>query len=60
MNTVNTELPTKSAAVYVRKSKKHRRFSISNQARAIRKYAKHRGLRIEKAYFDSAKQPIER
>ena|SRR5436190_11745417 len=60
MNTGNTELPTKSAAVYVRKSKKHRQFSISNQARAIRKYAKHQGLRIEKVYFDAAKQPIGR
>ena len=60
MNTGNTELPTKSAAVYVRKSTKHRQFSISKQMRAIRKYAKHRGLKIEKAYSDGAKQPIER
>ena len=55
MNTRNTELPTKSAAVYVRKSMKHRQFSISDQMRVIRKYAKRRGLVIVKAYADELK-----
>ena len=48
-------MPTKSVAVYVRKSKKHRQFSISNQVRAIRKYAKRRGLEIEEKYLDGGK-----
>ena len=48
-----------SAAVYVRKSKKHRQFSISDQMRVIRKYAKHRGLKIEGTYSDGAEQPTE-
>jgi len=48
-------LPTKSVAVYVRKSKKHRQFSISDQMRVIRKYAKRRGLVIVKAYADELK-----
>jgi DNA invertase Pin-like site-specific DNA recombinase len=60
VNTRNTELPTTSAAVYVRKSSKHRQFSISNQLRVIRKYAKRRGLKIENKYSDGAKQPITR
>jgi len=60
MNRSNTELPTKSIAVYVRKSSKHRQFSISNQLRVIRKYAKRRGLEIENKYSDGAKQPIAR
>jgi hypothetical protein len=52
MNTRKTKLPTTSAAVYVRKSKRHWQFSISDQMRVIRKYAKHRGLKIEGAYSD--------
>jgi DNA invertase Pin-like site-specific DNA recombinase len=48
------------ASIYVRKSKKHQRFSISNQMRVIRKYAKRRGLEIENKYSDGAKQPTER
>jgi hypothetical protein len=60
MKTRNTKLPTKSIAVYVRKSKKHGQFSISDQMRVIRKYAKRRGLEIEGAYSDGAKQPTER
>ena len=48
-------MPTKSVAVYVRKSKKHRQFSISDQMRVIRKYAKRRGLVIVKAYADGLK-----
>jgi DNA invertase Pin-like site-specific DNA recombinase len=59
MNTGNTKLPTKNTAVYVRKSKKHSQFAISNQVRVIRKYAKRRGLEIEEKYLDGAKQPIE-
>jgi hypothetical protein len=60
MNTRKTELPTMSASIRVRKSKKHQRFSISNQMRVIRKYAKRRGLEIENKYSDGAKQPTER
>lgn len=48
-------MPTMSVAVYVRKSKKHRQFSISDQIRVIRKYAKRRGLVIVKAYADELK-----
>jgi hypothetical protein len=59
MNTRKTKLPTTNAAVYVRKSKKHRQLSISNQMRVIRQYAKHRGLKIEGTYSDGAKQPTE-
>jgi hypothetical protein len=59
MNTRKTKLPTKSAAVYVRKSKKHRQFSISDQMRMIRKYAKRRGLKIKRTYSDGAEQPTE-
>jgi hypothetical protein len=59
MNTRKIKLPTTSAAVYVRKSKKHRQFSISDQMRVIRKYAKHRGLKIEGTYSDGAEQPTE-
>jgi hypothetical protein len=55
MNTGKTNLPTMSVAVYVRKSKKHRQFSISDQIRVIRKYAKWRGLVIVKAYADELK-----
>jgi hypothetical protein len=55
MNTGNTKLPTKSVAAYVRKSKKHRQFSISDQMRLIRKYVKRRGLVIVKAYADGLK-----
>jgi DNA invertase Pin-like site-specific DNA recombinase len=60
MNTRNTKLPTVSTAVYVRKSSKHRQFSISNQMRVIRKYAKRRGLKIENKYSDEATQLITR
>jgi Resolvase, N terminal domain len=59
MNSGNTELPPASAAVYIRKSTKNREFSISKQMRAIRKYARHRGLKMEAEYSDWAKQPIE-
>jgi hypothetical protein len=59
MNTRKIKLPTMSAAVYVRKSKKHRQFSISDQMRVIRKYAKHRGLKIEGTYSDGAEQQTE-
>jgi DNA invertase Pin-like site-specific DNA recombinase len=52
MNTRKEKLPTKSAAVYVRKSTKHGQFSISDQMRVIRKYAKRRGLEIENNYSD--------
>jgi hypothetical protein len=55
MNTGKTNLPTKSAAVYVRKSTKHGQFSISDQMRVIRKYAKRRGLEIEKVVFGRGK-----
>ena len=55
MNTGKTKLPTKSAAVYVRKSKKRGHSSISDQMRVIRKYAKRRGLVIVKAYADGLK-----
>ena len=60
MNTGKIKLPAKSAAVYVRKSTKHGQFSISDQMRVIRKYAKRRGLEIENKYSDGAKQPTER
>ena len=49
-----------SACIYVRKSRKYQRFSISNQMRVIRKYAKRRGLEIENKYSDGAKEPTER
>jgi hypothetical protein len=52
MNTGKAKLPTKSAAVYVRKSKKRGHSSISDQMRVIRKCAKHRGLEIESMYSD--------
>jgi len=52
MNTGKAKLPTKSAAVYVRESKKHGQFSISDQMRVIRKYAKRRGLEIESKFSD--------
>jgi hypothetical protein len=52
MNTENTKLPAKGIAVYVRKSKKHRQFSISDQMRVIRKHAKSRGFVIENNYSD--------
>jgi DNA invertase Pin-like site-specific DNA recombinase len=52
MKTRNTKLPTKSIAVYIRKSTKHGQFSISDQMRVIRKYAKRRGLEIENKYLD--------
>ena len=55
MNTGKANLPTMSVAVYVGKSKKHRQFSISDQIRVIRKYAKRRGLVIMKAYADELK-----
>jgi len=60
MSKENTELPTMSAAAYVRVSTEHRQFAISKQRCAIRKYAKHRGLEIIKEYSDGTKQPIER
>jgi hypothetical protein len=59
MNTRKIKLPTTNAAVYVRKSKKRRQFSISDQMRVIRKYAKHQGLKIEGTYSDGAEQPTE-
>jgi hypothetical protein len=40
-------------------STEHRQFSTSKQMRVIRKYAKRRGLEIEKQYSDEAKQPTE-
>jgi DNA invertase Pin-like site-specific DNA recombinase len=52
MNTGKAKLPTKIVAVYVRRSKKHRQFSISDQMRVIRKYAKRRGLEIESKFSD--------
>jgi hypothetical protein len=52
MKTRNTKLPTKSIAVYVRRSKKHGHSSVSDQMRVIRKYAKRRGLEIENKYSD--------
>jgi hypothetical protein len=52
MNTRKAKLPTKSAAVYVRMSKKHGHSSISDQMRVIRKYAKRHGLEIENKYSD--------
>jgi hypothetical protein len=42
------------AAAYVRKSAK--RESIGDQMRAIRKFAKRRGLKIMKAYSDGENQ----
>ena len=48
-------MPPKSAAIYVRESKKHGQFSISDQMRVIRKYEKRRGLVIVKAYADELK-----
>jgi prolyl oligopeptidase PreP (S9A serine peptidase family) len=52
MNTGKAKLPTKSAAVYVRKSKKRGHSSSSDQMRVIRKCAKRRGLEIESMYSD--------
>jgi hypothetical protein len=52
MNTGKAKLPPKSAAIYVRESKKHGQFSISDQMRVIRKYAKRRGLEIESKFSD--------
>jgi hypothetical protein len=46
------------AAAYARMSAKHQ--SIGDQMKAIRKYAKRRGLEIENEYSDGAKQPTER
>jgi DNA invertase Pin-like site-specific DNA recombinase len=59
MKTGNTKPPTKSAAVYVSKSTKHRQFSIRKQMRAIRKYARHRGLEIVKEYSDAGKTGLQ-
>ena len=40
----------KSAAIYVRKSTKHQQCSTSKQMRAIREFAKRRGLEIVKQF----------
>ena len=44
-----------SVVAYARVSTEHRQFSISDQMRVIRKYAKRRGLVIVKAYADELK-----
>jgi len=55
---MNKKLSATGTATYVRKSAKHQ--SIGDQMKAIRKYAKRRGLEIENKYSDGAKQPTER
>ena len=55
MNKADTEIPIMSVAAYARVSTEHRQFSISDQIRVIRKYAKRRGMVIVKAYADELK-----
>ena len=58
MNIGNTELPTVSAAAYVRMSTEHQQYSTSNQMDVVRDYAKRRGMEIVKVYSDEGKSGL--
>ena len=58
MNKGNTDLPTASAAAYVRMSTEHQQYSTSNQMDVVREYAKRRGLEIVKVYSDEGKSGL--
>ena len=54
---MNKKLPASGAAAYVRMSVKHQSHqSIGDQSKAIRKFAKRRGLAIENEYSDEENQ----
>jgi len=58
MNKGNTDLPTVSAAAYVRMSTEHQQYSTSNQMDVVRDYAKRRGMEIVKVYSDEGKSGL--
>jgi DNA invertase Pin-like site-specific DNA recombinase len=51
--------PTKQAAMYVRMSTDHQKYSIDNQEHAIRKYAEQRDIEIITTYTDRGKSGLD-
>ena len=46
------------AAIYVRMSTEHQKYSTENQADAIRRYAAERGIEIVRTYADEGKSGL--
>lgn len=51
-------MPPRKAAMYVRMSTDHQRYSTENQEQAIRDYATHRNIEIISTYADSGKSGL--
>lgn len=56
---IHDSLLTKKAAMYVRMSTDHQKYSIDNQEQAIRKYAEQHQLKIVTTYTDRGKSGLD-